>query len=416
MKTCLSRMRTALVAALTAALALAACSDGGSGNAEKPVTLRVLANITPALSQEFYEQLAETFESQNPGIEVKIENSGGRPLPEYFRTLAASKNLPDVATNIVPEATDVELFADLTDQEWAQRSPAADEHKFDGRLYVAWPAVQMQSLVFFNKTLFKQAGITETPATLGEMTQAMQKLKDSGTLPVLTNGESLGSRIMSMAYPSVFTGDREWYASRNAGSTTFAGSGWADALTAYKSWIDKGFVPKDALGRKYAQSQADFLKGDAAMWLDGGWFAATETDTPHDFEVGVFAMPPSEGASSMAVNRANAWAVMKSSPQREAAMKWVKYATTDKVAVRAQIEADGSFSSTVSYKQSPLQREMQKILDSAELTTCCAGAGSNSPPGGFVPEVNKQAAKLHTGGTVEDVVRALDSWWDENKQ
>jgi ABC-type glycerol-3-phosphate transport system substrate-binding protein len=198
------------LSALGCLLVLTGCGGGGfAGDSQArqseggKVTVRMLVNISPNLTQTYWEGLVKPFEQANPGIDVKIEAPTGKGVADTLPQQLAAGNAPDVVETLMADETLAEQLLDLTDQPWAKDTPLAEQAKLGGKIYTVGVGVQAQSLVFYNKTAFDKAGIKEPPKTFDDFDAAMARLKDAGYLPLQTGGDFLtGLQVLQLSNPS----------------------------------------------------------------------------------------------------------------------------------------------------------------------------------------------------------------------
>lgn len=406
-------------------LAASACGGGfeddeGSDEAGGDVELRMLVNITPNLTQSWWETLVDGFEEENPGITVKIEAPVTGGVKGTLPQLLAAGDAPDIVQTLAPDRQLEPELLDLSEHEFATNSPLADLYAIDGKHYMAAVGVQMQSLVFYNKTAFADAGITEPPTTFTELEAAMQKLQDAGWLPLQTGGEwitGLGTQVFGI--PSVFGANPEWYQGMRSGELTFADT-YGPIVERYAAWLEQGYIAQDALGIPYADAEQSFLNGNAAMYPMGSWFAFAEQSADKDFEVGVFRAPVLDDVTTPAlgVGAASPYMVMKSSEHQDEALALIEYLTTDQDAVTDQLKIDFNFRDGFDYEAGALGEELQAILDGTDpeyLVPTGDGFGDSFAPPGFANELNVQTQELFVGGTADQVIQTLDSWWESNR-
>ena len=121
---------------------------------------------------------------------------------------------------------------------------------------------------FYNKDLFQQAGITETPETWTEFMEACQKLKDAGINAVTCDD----------AYMTLIPNN---YLARLVGSDTIAAMSASASDPAWQSEeVKQAFAAMEALSpfmspqtatNKYPAGQQEFALGEAAMYLNASW-------------------------------------------------------------------------------------------------------------------------------------------------
>ncbi|MGW2844548.1 ABC transporter substrate-binding protein [Streptomyces sp. NPDC001274] len=241
--------RTCGLALAPLVMVSAVACGGDSDQASEGTTLRVIVNITPNLTEKYWNDLFARYEKAHAGVKIKLELTGTISADAKLRQDLAAGDPPDVAQQIIPSAETAKLFADLSDQDWAGKTPLADQYTVDGKRYVAGVGEQIQSLVFYNKAAFEKAGVDATKIrTMDQFTTAMGDLKKAGYTPLQTAGQWVtGGQFSMMADAGVLTADPDWTAKRKSGKNSFAESGYLPYLQTYKSWIDKGYLQKSAL-------------------------------------------------------------------------------------------------------------------------------------------------------------------------
>ncbi|MET8865201.1 extracellular solute-binding protein [Nonomuraea sp. NPDC004580] len=409
------------LSALGCLLVLTGCGGGGFAgdsqaqqNEDGQVTVRMLVNISPNLTQTYWEGLVKPFEQANPGIDVKIEAPTGKGVADTLPQQLAAGNAPDVVETLMADETLAQQLLDLSDQPWAKDTPLAEQAKLGGRIYTVGVGVQAQSLVFYNKAAFEKAGIKEPPTTFDEFDAAMGKLKDAGYLPLQTGGDFLtGLQVLQLSNPSRAQLHPTWQQDVKAGKIK-AGESLLPYLERYRTWIDKGYVDKNALGMKYADAETNFLSGKSGMYVMGSWFTATEAKAEKDFEVGVFPAPVDKGQTypgPQGATLAAPYMILKSTPNKDAALKLVQWLVTDPGAVKSQLAQDGNFRTGVERAFTPLEKQVQEILDQApQGVPQGEGYGDATLPKGFNAAWNTEVQGLYVGKSPKEVAEGVDRW------
>lgn len=162
---------------------------------------------------------------------------------------------------------------------------------------------------FYNKDLFQQAGITETPETWTEFMEACQKLKDAGINAVTCDD----------AYMTLIPNN---YLARLVGSDTIAAMSASASDPAWQSEeVKQAFAAMETLSpfmspqtatNKYPAGQQEFALGEAAMYLNASWMPSEVADTAgEDFPWGFFAFPQvedgAEGSGYVSVGGVFPW-------------------------------------------------------------------------------------------------------------
>lgn len=411
---------TASLAAMTLVLAGCSASAPSTGGTDEKVELRMLVNITPNLTQTWWDELIAPFEEANPNIDVAIQ----APVTENVKTtvpqLLASGDVPDVIQSIYPTAELAPELLDLSAYDFVQSAPLSEQYTIDGKYYTAGVGQQLQTIVFYNKAAFAEAGITEVPTTFEEFESDLGKLQAAGWTPIQTGAEWFTNLTPQyLGVPTVLSEHPDWYADMNSGDLTWSET-FGDTIDAYADWVAKGYIPAEAAGTKYADAEAQFLAGKSAMYPMGSWFAASEfkaTDAP---EIGVFAAPAVKGTEDAKVgsNLASPYLVMKSTEHEDAAMKLVEFLTTDEDAVLTQLKVDSNFRDGYEYETNELGAELQAILAATEQENFVPtgdGYGQLTAPAGYQAEFNTQAQAILIGGSADDAKKAMDEWWASNR-
>ncbi|MFJ2582149.1 extracellular solute-binding protein [Kitasatospora aureofaciens] len=172
---------TALAGALVLT-AVSACSgqDGG------PVTLKLVAadygENADTSSKQYWDEVVRGFEGLNPGIKVDVDVESWTDIGKKVDDMIAAGKSPDLLQT-----------GGFADQVAADRLyPAADVLTMDtqakfmdsfahagqvlGTQY-GIPFVSSSRVLFYNKAVFRQAGITQPPATWSELRQDAEKIK-----------------------------------------------------------------------------------------------------------------------------------------------------------------------------------------------------------------------------------------------
>src|SRR5262245_15192753 len=220
-----ARTLGAIGSVLLLSVAVAGCgggfSDEGAAGGDTG-TVRMLVNITPNLTQDFWEDLVKPFEQANKGVDVTIEAPSGKGVSDTLQAELAAGDAPDVVETLMADPTLAKQLVDLSNESWVKDTPLVDQATVDGKVYNVGVGEQAQSLVFYNKTAFEKAGITEMPSTLDDMTEAMGKLKGAGYLPLQTSGDfATGLQLLQLTDPALAGeyGDG-WHTAVNDGTTT----------------------------------------------------------------------------------------------------------------------------------------------------------------------------------------------------
>ena len=182
-----------LAAGAVVALALTGCGDSSDDAADadskksgdkSQVRLWLVGTDTPQAARDYAKA---TFEKENPGAELVIEEQVWDGLVDKLTTALSGNDSPDVVEVGNTQAvafTSAGAFEDISDQLGDLGGDDllegfVESGSYDGKLYAA-PYYAGSRLVFYRKDLFQKAGLS-VPTTMEEFIAAGEKLKaDSG--------------------------------------------------------------------------------------------------------------------------------------------------------------------------------------------------------------------------------------------
>lgn len=181
-------LTTAGVAAVTTAPGLTACGSGSSGS-DGDTTLKVIAadygDSTANSSQKYWNKLARAFEAKNGGIKVEVKVYSWTEVDRRVADMVKSGQAPDIAQ--IGAYADYaaqgklyradEMLAIPTQAGFITSIAQAGEVR---RVQYGVPFVASARLLFYNKKLFDQAGISSAPTSWDELKEAAARLKASG--------------------------------------------------------------------------------------------------------------------------------------------------------------------------------------------------------------------------------------------
>ncbi|MBM9439991.1 extracellular solute-binding protein [Actinacidiphila bryophytorum] len=284
-----------------AATGLSACS----GSSDKDVTLRLVAADygdpkTHNSSTEYWNALVKSFEQKNPHIKVDVQVVDWDHVDAKVAAMAKAGQAPDIAQigSYADYASKGMLYAadDLFPISMqADFIPSLVKAGSVRRVQYGLPWASSSRLFFYNKALFKQAGIKKAPATWADVARDAGRLKDHGVkvpygLPLGTE-EAQAESLM-------------WMLGASGGYTDTVGGYTFDSVenVAAFTWVKDNLVAKGLTGpgdpaktnRRTVFS--DFLSGDAAM-INGHPTLLAQAKAAH-IDVGVAALPGERGPLS----------------------------------------------------------------------------------------------------------------------
>lgn len=330
--------------------ALSGCggdSDGGSSSGTTTVEWWNISTTEP--TRTVWAALARKFEAQNPKIKVKIVQLENDAYKSKMTALTASGKLPDIfhtwGGGVLRQQVDAGLVEDLTERTkpWADSLlPVAKEpYLVDGKVYGIPFDIGMIGF-WYNKALFRQAGVTEPPATWSGFLDTVRRLKARGITPIALAGKEKWPGMYYWAYLSMRTAGAAAL-QKAYDAKDFTGAPFVEAGRHLKELVDLQPFQKGFLGAAYSTptgQAATVGNGKAAMELMGQWAPVVEADAGKGLGAGLgfFPFPAVEGgrgAVTEVFGGGGAHALRKGAPQ--AAVDFLKFfasETTDKELVK----------------------------------------------------------------------------------
>ncbi len=338
-----TRNAFALTTALTTALALGACGSGDGGGdeggaASKEIRVWLNGPDTPQAARDY---LKESFEKENPGTTLTIEEQQWEGLVERLTTaLSSESETPDVVEVGNTQAATFTTAGALADLTGELDTLGGDDllpgfveaGTVDGKTY-AVPYYAGSKYVFYRKDLFKKSGV-EVPTTTKEFVDAAIKLKRDNPQPANFSGFWLPGQDWRNGITFVW----------NAGGDLAVEEGgtWKGALSSPES--QEGLETVRTLFEKAsgaakdgneADPQVPFCNNEVAMVSAPGWITGLledpETGCPNMMDkVGVFAMPGNDGEPAPVLLGGSNIAVAAQSANQDLAKEAVAIMLSDK--------------------------------------------------------------------------------------
>ena len=324
-------MRKLLAAALSVAMgmSLAACGGGSSKPAEE-TTKSAESGADKAESGdtklnadiEYWSSWSETeaqadalreaadeFMKANPGVKINFTFNGrdnrnlvGSAVSAGTKVTMMDANADNIKSMWSEMTMDLtpyfeESYESTGGQKYVDRimpsMSGLSAKLFDGK-YSYFPYAPQAFMIFCNKNIFDDCGISKYPETWTEFMDACEKIKAKGYTPVTTDSN----------YATSWVG---YYMSRLMGNDEVAKlsndpSAWSnpkvlEAAKAIEDMAKKGYFDPVIETNTYPNAQQSMVINEKiAMYINGTWLPNEVKDsTPDDFKWGSFAFPTVEG-------------------------------------------------------------------------------------------------------------------------
>lgn len=373
MSTISRRSVAPLVAGLV--LALGACAQGSATKstdepAGGPTTIRYMNFSASGGHEKDLESIKAAFEKANPDITVQLETT---PYDDYFtklQTAVAGGTAADAFElnyeNFVTYSSNGSL-APLQGVDAKPYKPSLLEaFTADGKQY-GLPESFSNVVLFYNKDLFKAAGVAEPTAdwTWADEQAAAAKLTDRAK-GVWGDYQP----ISFFEYYKTLAQAGGEFLSEDGTTATFdsdAGRKAAEFLVAKAGKT----MPTEAQGAGTPDFDSKLFKdGKLAMWHSGIWMFSGLADATFGWDIAV-EPGDTQKASAMFTNGA---VVSAKSSKKEAAQKWITFLTSSDEMVKTRLDTSWELppvadeSKLDSYLEAGKPANRKAVFDSLEAT------------------------------------------------
>ncbi|WP_157887705.1 ABC transporter substrate-binding protein [Frondihabitans sp. PAMC 28766] len=322
-----TKRRTLLAAAALAsatALVLTGCSGSSSnGTASKSITVQVQTGQEAEVAA-----FIKVFKKQHPGDTVKTVSVSQTAKTGSNLQVLTSSNAPDVA--IVP--TNTQVFSRLTqgkqllslsdvwkkaDLQKLYGNSLANSLKTNGTPYVVSIDSTIYNIVYYNKALFKKAGIA-TPtdhriASLSDLESMVTKLKGIGKQGLsIGPGDNFQSSWMIDAFLPTASSTSQlqnyltnWESSKTKITAKYTDAPFVDSISRIQAMGKAGVFQTGYLGQTVPQSESNFVQQSAGMVLDGSYSPATFKKDGINFDYDWALLPPIDSSKKTQVSLYN---------------------------------------------------------------------------------------------------------------
>ncbi len=298
--------RFAAVASV-AALALAACSSGGGSGSDSTsgdggdVTLEFSQWWEPELPDGAFRGLMDKFESENPGIKVKLLSGPYASTKEQVVAGAASGTMSDVVgldgawvSDFAKQGAITDLTAVMKDAGYDD-SQLASQVQVDGKTYMI-PVVNFVYPMFTNDALLSQAGVTAPPTNRTEFADAAKKITALGdnvhgwVLPLsLEAPNGIQNDVMSWVWASGGSMLKD-------GKPALTDNEAVTSATDYiQSLWDDGVIAPGSFTMKEQDKVEEFTNGRVGMMIDSLAHVTDLRESNPDLKFSISAIPAEDG-------------------------------------------------------------------------------------------------------------------------
>lgn len=295
-----------IAAMAAAALAMTGCTGGGtapSASTGGTVTLEFAQWWEPELPANSLRSLMDKFESENPGIKVKLISGPYASTKEQVVAGAAAGTMSDVVgldgawVNDFVKQGSLANLTDLMKTANFDESQLAAQVKLDGSTWMI-PVANFVYPMFVNDDLLKKAGVAAVPTNRTEFAAAAAAVSKTGKN---TSGWVLP---LDTATPNGIQNDVMSWVWASGGSMLKDGKPYLvgntevkDTMTFIKGMYDAGSIAKGSFTMKEQDKVNEFTNGRVGMMIDSLAHVNLIREENKDLKFSVAAIPSADGYS-----------------------------------------------------------------------------------------------------------------------
>lgn len=293
-----------------------------SPSPKDPVTLTAVYATGDLLGADLLHARMVGYEAENQHVTIveKLSNEGA--YLDAIKTLDAVGELPDLIemrdTPTFARAGKLgELPSDITDL-FSTTIP------FNGKVYTAPLTETYPSGIVYSKKIFNDLGIkVEDIKTYYDFLDVCQKIKDSGTAPIVVGGSDIWHVGFWWSYfwlNNVAADDPDWIAHRYVDDVKFTDDNVKAAMNDFNDLFQKGYIEAGWASTSESQCPSILVSGQAAMYFIGPFAFSQIEEADPSYEFDFFAIPWKDGKIRVTGGpNAQGWAINAETQQNDAA-------------------------------------------------------------------------------------------------
>ncbi len=270
--------------------------EGTTDTAEETtLTMWTIATESDSFHQPYLDAIKD-YEAANPGIKINMETFENESYKTKIKSAVAANELPDIfftwaggfSEEFVESGKVMELDSVYSNYSADLPETALNNTTYNDKLYGVTMTTPV-SVIWYNKAMFDEQGITEFPATWDEFKTACQKFIDAGITPIGTSVKD--TWVLAMLHDAL--------ALKSAGAdkltstllnqeTPYNDPDFLAAATGIKELVDMKAFIDGATGLTNDEASAEFYAEKVPMYITGSWMGGsiiTDAENPDNFSV-----------------------------------------------------------------------------------------------------------------------------------
>ena len=427
-----------LALAVVMIASLAACGQSGSSTSSQSTPVasvqsqdKEIKTLTMLTFTEWYKTGWQALEkyindhSQELGFKLDIQKiAGGSQGEDILKVKFATDDLPDLLQSygsswLDKQANSINKMVDLTGISSVSQYDAAvlqeGGYLYNSKLY-GMPVDTTNLLgVFYNKKVFKEAGIEKVPSNWNEFLDACEKVKKVNKVPLYYSGKDawtlqcfahFGFNEEVLKSGKDFT---DFWKEMNTNKRHYADNkDFLGAIERSKEMVDKKYVNPTYLSDTYDMAQTALAKGDAAMYVNATWvideISSKYPDAVND--IGAFPLPLYDKDNYTSSSLPSSIGMTTKCKDMELGKKAIDFISSDTAQqIYANAQTGIYLNKNVKVKLAPAQQDLDDVMKAGKSMPLWQGSGNEYGYGTF----DKYVQDYYVGSrTADDVLKALD--------
>ncbi len=311
-------------------LSAAACLAVATSAARADTTLKLVEVITSPERTDTLKGIVSDFEKGHSGVHVEITSLAWGSAFEKFATMVSAGDVPDIVE--MPDRwlslyanggrlESLEPYLAKWDQTAGLNARTLELARYVDHTAYTLPYGFYLRALFYNKVLFKQAGIDAPPATLDDFTADAKKLSAlPGKSGYCLRGGPGGLNAWMM-FDATTAGSAVFF--KPDGTSTLSDPAWIRGSQVLVDLYQSGGAPKDSVNWGFNEIVAGFYSGTCAM-LDqdpDALIAVAQRMKPDEF--GIATMPKGPSGRAYPTLGYAGWSMFKSSQHKDLAWELI---------------------------------------------------------------------------------------------
>ncbi len=224
-----------------------------------------------SLDKEVWGKILEPFEKEN-NVNVSIEIVPWSNYEEKYLTGISSGQGPDVGymymemINDYIESESITPFDEYLTEEEKENFFYLDKGVIEGKQYAMPIVVGSARVMFYNKALLEEAGVSEVPENWEEFTQACKKVADTGKTPFLQQwGDKSKGAMNAMFFPYLWQAGGQIFNDEGTEAAFNSEAGLKAAKFIADLKLKENILPEEVTSMSEDQVFSEFKKGNVAF-------------------------------------------------------------------------------------------------------------------------------------------------------